>query len=199
MSDNDGVEVDERTLMLEEKRNACATGADVCPQHFRCVSGWACPRRAATCRGDWAKQRARRRRALTRGGTTGERSGLRGGLNAGIVLEELLVDVDEVLPLIGNLVLREDRLHRTHRLARAAVDALVGVDVQHVLPLVDAVDRTDLHTRLVLDVDARLSDHVRHRDPPYRSVVNVLLVVRPPILVSEAARRVKKMTSLRAE
>src|SRR5215208_3385752 len=34
---------------------------------------------------------------------------------------------------------RQDRVHRAFRLANAAVDALVGVDDQHVLALVEAV------------------------------------------------------------
>src|SRR6266516_4841501 len=56
------------------------------------------------------------------------RSGLGGGLDAGMILEELLVHVGELLPLIRDLVLGEDRLHRTHRLAGATVDALIRVD-----------------------------------------------------------------------
>src|SRR5206468_7259620 len=62
---------------------------------------------------------------------------LRCGLDSRVVLEELLVQLDEVLPLLRSFVLGEDRLHRAHRLAGAAVDALVGVDVEHRLTLVD--------------------------------------------------------------
>src|SRR6185503_20982086 len=54
--------------------------------------------------------------------------GLGGRLDARMVLEELLVHVDELLPLVGGLVLREDRFHRAHRLTGSAVDALVRVD-----------------------------------------------------------------------
>src|SRR5439155_20483547 len=88
------------------------------------------------------------------------------GLDSGVVLEELLVQLDEALPLIGRLVFREDRLHRAHRLAGAAVDALVRVDVEHRLAFIDAVHRTDLDTGLVLHVDAWLGDDVRHQDLP---------------------------------
>src|SRR5688572_2055559 len=87
---------------------------------------------------------------------------LRRRLHTGIVLEELLVQLDEALPLVRSLVLREDRLDRTDRLARAAIDALVGMNEELILALVDAIDRAHLHAGLVLDVDARLGDHIRH-------------------------------------
>src|SRR5882672_8849967 len=64
--------------------------------------------------------------------------GLGGRFDSRVVLEELLVQLDEVLPLIGRLVFREDRLDRAHRLASAAVDALVRMDVEHRLALIDA-------------------------------------------------------------
>src|SRR5262249_36378526 len=56
---------------------------------------------------------------------------LRRRLDARVVLEELLVDICVLLPLGRELVVDEDRLHRTHRLARPAIDALVRVDVEH--------------------------------------------------------------------
>src|SRR5712692_1796838 len=94
----------------------------------------------------------------------------RAGLDPGVVDEELLVQRDEVFRLFRRLVLGEDRLHRAHGLAGPAVDALVGVDEELVRPLVDAVNWADLDAGLVLDVDARLDDHVRHRiSPLYRA------------------------------
>jgi hypothetical protein len=62
----------------------------------------------------------------------------------------------------GDVVFVEDRLDRADRLAGAAVDAFVGVDVEHPLALVDAVDRAFLDAALVLDVDARFGDHIRY-------------------------------------
>src|SRR5690348_7944098 len=76
--------------------------------------------------------------------------------------EELHVGVVEVLPLVRDVVLVVDGLHRAHRLARTAVDALVGVDVEHPVALVDAVHRTLVDAGLVEDVDARLGDDVGH-------------------------------------
>src|SRR6266853_6731626 len=88
---------------------------------------------------------------------------LRGaGLHPGVVDEELFVELDEPLRLLRGLVLGEDRLHRTYRLARSAVDTLVGVYEELIRALVDTVDRADLDTGLVLDVDTRLGDDIRH-------------------------------------
>src|SRR5581483_7295254 len=75
------------------------------------------------------------------------------------------VDADERLPLLGQRILRKDRLHRALRLTGAAVDALLGIDDEHPGRLVDAVDGADVDARLVLDVDARLGDDVRHARP----------------------------------
>ena len=75
---------------------------------------------------------------------------------------EGVVDLHERLPLLRQGVLGEDRLDRAFRLAGAAVDALLGVDDEDPLVLVDAVDGTDVHARAVFDVDAGLSDDVRH-------------------------------------
>jgi hypothetical protein len=76
----------------------------------------------------------------------------------------------EVLPLLRGLVERENRFNRARRHARAAVDALVGVNVQHlgrlklgfVLAWMNAVDRTDIDARGVLGADARFADDIRH-------------------------------------
>ena len=59
-----------------------------------------------------------------------------------------------------------DGLHRADRLAGAAVDALLGVDVELAVTLVDAVDRALLDARLVHDVDAGRGDDVGHGGPP---------------------------------
>src|SRR2546426_3686691 len=94
----------------------------------------------------------------------------RAGLDPGVVDEEPLVQRDEVFPLLRRLVLDEDRRHRADRLAGPAVDAFVGGDEELVQPLVDAVHRADLDAGLVLDVDTRRCDHVRHTDPPRPAV-----------------------------
>src|SRR5882757_8991110 len=57
------------------------------------------------------------------------------------LVEELDVRLVVVLPLLGSVVLVEDRLDRAHRLTGSTVDAFVRVDVQGPGALVDAVDR----------------------------------------------------------
>src|SRR4051794_10534287 len=78
------------------------------------------------------------------------------------VVEEVDVGVVVALPLLRGVVLVEDRLDRADRLARTAVDTLVGMDVEHPLALVDAVDRTLVDAGAVLEIDARLGDDVGH-------------------------------------
>ncbi len=78
------------------------------------------------------------------------------------IVEELDVGLVEVFPLLGGVVFVEDRLDGTDRLTCTAVDALVGVDVEHPLALVNAVDGTFVDTRLVEQVDTRLGDDVGH-------------------------------------
>ncbi len=71
------------------------------------------------------------------------------------VVEELDVGLVVVLPLVGQVVLVVDRLDGADRLARTAVDALVGVDVERALTLVDAVDGAFVDAGAVLDIHAR--------------------------------------------
>ena len=78
------------------------------------------------------------------------------------------VDADERLPLVRQGVLREDRLDGALGLACAAVDALLRVDHEDPSGLMDAVDRADIDAGAILDVDARLGDHVRHGGLLYR-------------------------------
>src|SRR6185437_1478956 len=84
--------------------------------------------------------------------------------------EVVRVDLHVLLPLVGELVLGEAGVHGARLDARVAVDALLGVDVEHlgrvvsglVWRRVDAVDGADLDTGVVLGADARLSDYVGH-------------------------------------
>src|SRR4051794_34814234 len=94
-------------------------------------------------------------------------AGCRQGL---LICEEVRVDLDVLLPLVGNLVLGEARVDRAGLDAGVAVDALLGIDVE-LLDLVvvglvrrrvDAIDRADLDARVVLGPDAGLRDHVGH-------------------------------------
>jgi len=79
-----------------------------------------------------------------------------------LLLEEIGVDLNIFLPLLRNFILRKDRIHRTFRLAETAVDALIGMDIEHPLPLIDAVYRTDFHACLILHINARFANDIRH-------------------------------------
>src|SRR5688572_8444395 len=84
-------------------------------------------------------------------------------------------------PFLGNEVLREDRLDGTGWLAGSAIDANLGIDVQHrflleiglIFPRMDAVHGTDVHARGVLRVDARFGNHIGHgeQDPPAAAIL----------------------------
>src|SRR5262249_3335224 len=106
------------------------------------------------------------------GGPLGSRWPQLGEALAGgvLVLEVVVVERRIVRPLLGDVLLGEDRLDRTRIDAGAAVDALVGIDVEH--PILvgpdDAVDRAFLDAGLVLHVDAGLGDDVGHGVGPIR-------------------------------
>ena len=66
-------------------------------------------------------------------------------------------------PLIEvGLGVRLDRLGRAFGLADAAVDALVGVDDEHVLAFIEAVDGANLDAVHVFAADAVVRDDVGH-------------------------------------
>src|SRR5690554_3886789 len=103
------------------------------------------------------------------------------------VFEELDVRVVVVGPLPGEVVFIEDRLDRTYRLARATVDTLVWMDVQHPIAFVYAVDRAFIDARAILQIDARLGDDVGHGEsipfsgvsnPSYRRVLRAVSATR---------------------
>src|SRR5215208_5078380 len=90
----------------------------------------------------------------------------------------------------GELVVGDEgdvAYHRADGLAGAAVHTLRGVDVEHAVALVDAVDRAFLDAGLVLDVDAGLGDDVGHGQPPsladsLRASVDLLFAAQDPLL-----------------
>src|SRR5262249_58392837 len=55
---------------------------------------------------------------------------------------------------------RLDRINRAFRLANTAIDAFIRVDDEHVLALIETVDRTYLDTVHVLTFDAAFIDDV---------------------------------------
>src|SRR5262245_36358572 len=93
-----------------------------------------------------------------------------GNAEGRFVGEDLRVQCRVVLEGLRHLLVLEDRLPGALRLADAAVDALLGVDVELVREgrgiasrvLVDAVDGADLDARLADTVPAEPRDHPGH-------------------------------------
>src|SRR5437867_3366661 len=79
-----------------------------------------------------------------------------------LALEYVPVDLHVVLHVSRYVFLREDRRHRTLRLAGATVDALIGVNVQLLLAFINAVDRAIVDTGSDLRAVAGFRDHIGH-------------------------------------
>src|SRR4051812_20048971 len=98
------------------------------------------------------------------------------------------VDLREALPLVGQLVLGEARVHGARLDARVAVDALLRVDVELldavvvglVRRRVDAVHRAHLDAGVVLGADAGLRDHVGHAPKHMRDLPRSTACPRRP-------------------
>ena len=60
------------------------------------------------------------------------------------------------------------RLGRAFGLAHAAIDALVGIDDEHVVALVEAIDRADLHAVHIFASDAVVGNDEGHRSGLWR-------------------------------
>jgi hypothetical protein len=94
--------------------------------------------------------------------------------------EVLGVALCERVPLLRQIIKREDSGNRAYRNAGAAVDALYRIDIQQLFGCVgglvflgmNAIDRARIHTRGVFGADARLSNNIGHKG------VNLLRVLR---------------------
>src|SRR3954470_17952687 len=99
----------------------------------------------------------------------------------------------QLRPLLGlGLRVGQDGLGRAFGLADAAVDALVRVDDEHVVALVEAVDRADLDAIHVLALDAGLGDHVGHGGPPRRANPGGCAALTKDICVVNLIRRIAR-------
>ncbi|CAH2403416.1 hypothetical protein MES5069_370105 [Mesorhizobium escarrei] len=74
-----------------------------------------------------------------------------------------------VEPWLG---VRLDRVGRAFRFADATVDALVGMDDEHVLALIETVDRTDLDAVHVFAFYAIIGHDIGHQSAPGRPVLS---------------------------
>ncbi len=87
-----------------------------------------------------------------------------------LVTEKVGVDLNEVLLVFRNIAVGENGGYRALRLAKAAVDALIRINVQHIIrlgPLVDAVHRAHGHAGFIFYSNAGFDNYVGHvRNPP---------------------------------
>src|SRR4029079_15156623 len=111
-----------------------------------------------------------RRKRRNEGGVMCDHAQLRGAAGRAETVEESRVGGLVLPPLLGQIVFIEDRLDRAHRFAGAAVNALLGMDVQRSPTFVDAVDRALLDAGAVLEVYTRQRDHVGHSELPHRGL-----------------------------
>src|SRR5262249_62256649 len=87
-----------------------------------------------------------------------------------LLLVVIGVDLDVFAPLRRHRALLEDRADGAGRLAGATVNALIGIDIEHLDVLevwlalrgVDAIYRTDIHAGGIFDADTGLGNYIRH-------------------------------------
>jgi len=107
-------------------------------------------------------------------------------------LPRVILDLDEVLPLLRHFILRENRIHRALRFAGSTVDALVGLNVQFIEPLVrresgliglvDAIDGAHLHAGAIQHINAGFSDDIGHGSA---SLLRVRILTDPVLISAE--------------
>ena len=86
-----------------------------------------------------------------------------GGTSGGSHLnKELNIGRVVLRPLLGKIVLVVDRFYRTHRLTGTAIHALIRVDVEHPVALIDAINRALINAGAVFDINTGQSDYVGH-------------------------------------
>jgi hypothetical protein len=83
------------------------------------------------------------------------------GRNVGPGFGILAVEVKP--PVEIRLGVRLDSVDWALRLSDAAIDALVGMDDEHIVALIEAVDRANFDAIGVFALDANFSDDVGHR------------------------------------
>jgi hypothetical protein len=87
-----------------------------------------------------------------------------------LLLPIVVINLDEALPLFRHFLLGKDRGDGTSGLAGAAIDALVGIDIEldglgesrFVFARMDAVHRADVDACSVFGVDAGFGNDIRH-------------------------------------
>ena len=78
------------------------------------------------------------------------------------LVEKLNVGRVVLGPFFRGVVLVIDRFDRADRLARPAIHAFVGMDIQHPVTLINAVHRTFINAGPVFHIHTREGNHIGH-------------------------------------
>ena len=78
-------------------------------------------------------------------------------------LRQFPVQFEEINLILWELILREDGVGWTLRLAECAIDALVRMDHKEIRAFVEAVHGADFHAIRMLTLDAVFADYEGHR------------------------------------
>jgi len=121
----------------------------------------------------------------------------------GDVRPDLSIFAIDLEPLFeAGVGVRFDRINRALRLANTAIDAFVRVNDEHVLTLIEAVDRANLYTVHVLTFDAAFIDDVGQLSLlPGKSPAKPISIVEfyahvPWSAASEGVRRITGVATL---
>jgi len=79
-----------------------------------------------------------------------------------LLFGKVRVDLDKVLPLIGNFIFHENGIYGTLRLAQAAVNTFIRVNVKLIARFMDAVHGANSDAGFIFDPNAGFGDYVRH-------------------------------------
>jgi hypothetical protein len=81
-------------------------------------------------------------------------------------LGQFTIELDKVLLMLWHLIFLENRLSRAFWLAKAAINAHLGIDGEKIRPFMKRIDRADGHTICVFTQDAIIGHYKRHASPP---------------------------------
>jgi hypothetical protein len=65
-------------------------------------------------------------------------------------------------PLFGDVVLVVDGFNRTHRLTRTTIHTLIGVDIEHTIAFIDAIDRAFIDAGSIFNIHTGKCDYIGH-------------------------------------
>src|SRR5262249_52894327 len=114
-----------------------------------------------------------------------------------LAAEVVSIDLNVLLPLFGHIFVAEDGLDRASRLARATVNAFVGIDVElldafklgFILTRMYAIHRANVHTSGVLGSNTGFGDDISCHSFLSPSRVFVSAVVRLSTSIRDSSQK----------